>query len=81
MQGIVTAISYPGAGLSPLVRVQLQLGDDSVTLAFLGRQDVHAIDIGSRLRARGALVDRRGVPTLYDPEITVLADSSSQERV
>lgn len=81
VRGVVTAITYPGVGSSPMVQVQLRVGNDSVSLAFLGRQDLHAVEIGTSLEAKGALVDRRGTPTLYNPEFTVVADSGAEEEI
>lgn len=81
LAGVVTAITYPGVGTSPIVRVQLETDSGPLELAFLGRDDIHSVQIGARLQARGTLVDRRGVPTVYDPEITVIADEAAEETV
>ncbi len=81
MRGVTTAITYPGAGPAPVLRVQLRVGENSLVLAFLGRDDLQAIEIGTQLRAKGALVDRRGTPTIYNPEISIIADTEVEEDV
>ena len=79
LRGEVTAITYPGAGGSPTINVMLRVGEDALMLSFLGRADVHCIEIGTRLHVKGALVTRRGVPTVYNPSFSVLADTRGEE--
>ncbi len=80
LRGVVTAITYPGAGRRSALNVMLQVGGDSLVLAFLGRPEVHCIEIGTRLRVKGALVTRRGVPTVYNPSFTVIAGVRGEEQ-
>ena len=54
LSGTVTAITYPGLGSSPVLRMSMRTGDGTVTLAFLGRRDIHCIEVGSSLRVRRA---------------------------
>ena len=55
LSGTVTAITYPGLGSSPVLRMSMRTEDGTVTLAFLGRRDIHCIEVGSSLRVRGIL--------------------------
>ena len=71
LSGTVTAITYPGLGSSPVLRMSMRTEDGTVTLAFLGRRDIHCIEVGSSLRARGILAGRRGAAILYNPDYTV----------
>ncbi len=72
LSGTVTAITYPGLGSSPVLRMSMRTGDGTVTLAFLGRRDIHCIEVGSSLRVRGILAaGRRGAAILYNPDYTV----------
>ncbi len=80
LRGEVTAITYPGAGGSPTINVMLRVGEDALMLSFLGRADVHCIEIGKRLHVKGALATRRGVPTVFNPSYTVLGDASREEQ-
>ncbi|MFT0848504.1 hypothetical protein VR010_12255 [Actinomycetaceae bacterium L2_0104] len=79
LRGVVTAITYPGVGRSSALNVMLRVGEDSLVLTFLGRSDVHCIEIGTRLHVKGALVTRRGVPTVYNPSFTVIGDARGEE--
>ncbi len=79
LRGEVTAITYPRAGGSPTFNVMLRVGEDSLVLSFLGRADLHCVEIGKRLHVKGALATRRGVPTVYNPSFTVLGDVSREE--
>ncbi len=79
LRGVVTAITYPGVGRRSALGVMLRVGEDSLVLAFLGRPEVHCIEIGTRLHVKGALVTRRGVPTVYNPSFSVLADTRGEE--
>ena len=38
LSGTVTAITYPGLGSSPVLRMSMRTEDGTVTLAFLGRR-------------------------------------------
>ncbi len=72
LSGTVTAITYPGLGSSPVLRMSMRTEDGTVTLAFLGRRDIHCIEVGSSLRVRGILAaGRRGAAILYNPDYTV----------
>ena len=72
LSGTVTAITYPGLGSSPVLRMSMRTEDGTVTLAFLGRRDIHCIEVGSSLRVRGSLAaGRRGAAILYNPDYTV----------
>ena len=72
LSGTVTAITYPGLGSSPVLRMSMRTGDGTVTLAFLGRRDIHCIEVGSSLRVRGILSSgRMGAAILYNPDYTV----------
>jgi len=70
LSGTVTAITYPGLGSSPVLRMSMRTGDGTVTLAFLGRRDIHCIEVGSSLRVRGILAGRRGAAILSNPDYT-----------
>ncbi|MBE6483717.1 MAG: hypothetical protein E7Z96_02895 [Actinomycetaceae bacterium] len=72
LRGVVSAISYPGSETPPTLEVMLQVGDNSLLLAFLGRTDLHCVDIGSRLHVKGTLTSHNGVPTVFNPWFTVL---------
>ena len=71
LSGTVTAITYPGLGSSPVLRMSMRTEDGTVTLAFLGRRDIHCIEVGSSLRVRGILAGRGGAAILYNPDYTV----------
>ena len=71
LSGTVTAITYPGLGSSPVLRMSMRTEDGTVTLAFLGRRDIHCIEVGSSLRGRGIRAGRRGAAILYNPDYTV----------
>ena len=71
LSGTVTAITYPGLGSSPVLRMSMRTEDGTVTLAVLGRRDIHCIEVGSSLRVRGILAGRRGAAILYNPDYTV----------
>ena len=52
--------------------MSMRTEDGTVTLAFLGRRDIHCIEVGSSLRVRGILAaGRRGAAILYNPDYTV----------
>ncbi|MCI7551566.1 MAG: OB-fold nucleic acid binding domain-containing protein [Actinomycetaceae bacterium] len=72
VEGVVTAVTYPGYGDDPVVRVILQVGRASLTLVFQSRRDISAIEIGQRIRVRGNVVANGGVPLLYNPEYEIV---------
>ena len=72
VKGTVTAITYPAEGPDPRLDVIVTVGeDDRLLLRFLGRRDMSCLEIGSRLRVRGALSDADGSPAVINPSITV----------
>lgn len=74
VKGTVAAMTYPGAGNEPVVTVLLRVGDGaSVLLSFLGRTDIHSFHIGSYLHVKGALTDKDGLPTVFNPQFSVLS--------
>lgn len=69
--GVVTGLAFPGATASPRVTVTIQLAEGFGQIVFLSRRNVECIDIGARIEATGAVIEVKGVPTIYDPEFTV----------
>ncbi|MCF2706312.1 hypothetical protein I6E29_03385 [Arcanobacterium haemolyticum] len=67
VRGRVDAITYPGAGCPPVVSVMLSVADTVLVLAFLGRTDLHAIDVGSVVHVKGILTSDHGMPTVFNP--------------
>ncbi|MFP7697168.1 hypothetical protein [Trueperella sp. LYQ143] len=72
--GVVRSITYPGIGQTPRVLVHLQIGSEIVVLYFMSRRDLHCLDIGSKVRVRGALQRVHGVPTVFNPVFRVVEE-------
>lgn len=74
VRGTVDAITYPGYECEPVVTVMLGVGDQELVLSFLGRTDLHSVNVGAVLHVKGTLTSQRGVPTVFDPAYTVITN-------
>lgn len=75
--GTVRSITYPGATLTRRVSAHLDADDGPLVLYFMSRTNLECIDIGSRVRVVGAVTRHRGVPTMFNPSLTVLEESDA----
>lgn len=71
VSGLVTAITYPGYGQRPDVRVRLDVSGNVLDAIFQSRTSLNAIDIGERVSVRGALIEVDGVPCMFNPELSI----------
>lgn len=69
--GTVIAITDPASGATPVVRVNLDVNNRLLALVFQSRSTLASLDIGDRVRVRGAVVDAAGMPTIYNPDYAI----------
>lgn len=67
--GVLTAVTYPPADATPILRAKLFDGTGTAELVFLGRRAVPGIDPGRRLTAEGTVADEGAGPVLYNPGV------------
>ena len=67
--GVLTAVTYPPADATPILRARLFDGTGTAELVFLGRRAVPGIEPGRRLTAEGTVADAGAGPVLYNPGI------------
>lgn len=70
--GNVTAVTYPGEGLRPEVIVTMDVEGTALQLVFQSRRTLACVDIGQTIRVKGAVVNHRGVPCIYNPFYTIV---------
>ncbi|MFY9262894.1 MAG: OB-fold nucleic acid binding domain-containing protein [Actinomycetaceae bacterium] len=66
--GTVVALTYPGYGQRPEVRVTVESKAGVIDLIFQSRRNIRALDIGQNIAFAGAVVDVHGTPAIYNPK-------------
>lgn len=72
-KGQVSAISYPGQDLAPIVTVHLDTDEGTYLLHFQSRRELYGVSVGDTLYVSGMVVLHNGVPVLFNPEYEILA--------
>ena len=71
--GVVQSLTHPPRTGGPLqLVVGLYDGSGTVEIVWLGRRSIPGIRPGVRLRVRGRVARRGGVPTIFNPSYDIL---------
>jgi hypothetical protein len=65
--GAVTRLTGGGPGGPPMLRAELNGGQDRVTVIWLGRTSIAGVEPGRTLAVEGTLATRRGRQVIYNP--------------
>lgn len=71
--GTISSMTFPGVGRPPVLKVDFAADELVYVLSFLGRTDMTCLEVGSQLRVRGTVTNNHGVPTIFNPNYTVIA--------
>lgn len=71
--GVVSSITCPPAGTSPVFVVTLDTGDGEVELRWLGQKKVCGVTNGVNLVVQGRLVRDDGMLTIFNPAYEVVS--------
>ena len=76
--GVIRSVTYPSAGMYPVLTAQLYDGSASVQLIWQGRRSIAGIEPGRRLTVEGTLCD--GGPggqdhVVYNPAYQLMSTS------
>ena len=70
--GLLVSVSGAGARYGPAMEAVLDDGSGRVTLVWLGRREIRAVERGRRIRALGRLADWKGRRVIYNPAYELL---------
>lgn len=81
LTGQVVAQTFPGSGRAVRFLVSLATDHGSLTCVFLGRRNVTSLRIGTWVSVRGVLAYPHGVPTIVDPDYTIINEQQAHASV
>lgn len=73
ISGIVRSLTLPPKTTVPTLVADLYDGTGAMSLVWLGRREIRGVTPGVRMRVRGRVTYRKGVPTIFNPQYELLS--------
>lgn len=73
VSGVVRSLTLPSRARVPMLAAEVYDGTGALTVVWLGRRQIRGIGTGTRLRVKGRVTHRNGVPTIFNPTYELLA--------